>query len=339
MDGSTDDRKEFQIDFFRLTRLLKDNIKILAALSAIIMTIAAMALFMTPNKYRSVASILPSGQTDKYAAIKEIAGVGSSVFNNDENSSLLFQPILQSRQVGEAVLNTEYQFMADGSEKKATLGDYFGDNNPEILLNRLVAITSISIDKKTGVISVSVETRYPQLSQAILQQTLEELDNFNMHKRRSSARENVRYLGKELAAKEKELVDAEDSLESYQMANRDWDNSADPEILKTLSRAKRDIEIKSKAYLFLREQYEIAKLEEQKDIPIVRILDSPSLPTLKSGPYRFRVILLSGLAAFILAYLSIIAFASIKRGKRDRTLIPTPVTRRNRIPLPHESKI
>ena len=75
-----------------------------------------------------------------------------------------------------------------------------------------------------------------------------------------------------------------------------------------LGRHKRNIEINSQTYLLLREQYEMARLTAQKDVPIVRILDMPSLPTLKSSPRRTIIIILSGMVAFILSFGFIIGF-------------------------------
>ena len=80
-----------------------------------------------------------------------------------------------------------------------------------------------------------------------------------------------------------------------------------------LGRLKRDIEINSQTYLLLREQYEMARLTAQKDVPIVRILDMPSLPTLKSSPRRTIIIILSGMVAFILSFGFIIISDAFKR--------------------------
>jgi len=154
----------------------------------------------------------------------------------------------------------------------------------------LDGITNIDLNKKTGVIKISVKTRYPGLSQALLNNILAELENFNMYKRHSSAKESVRYLERELANMEKELKMAEDSLEAFQMANRNWYNTTNPGLLKILSRLKQDVEVKLKTYIFLRSQYETVRLDVQKDIPVVRILDTPSLPVLKSIIACFLVI-------------------------------------------------
>ena len=96
------------------------------------------------------------------------------------------------------------------------------------------------------------------------------------------------------------------------MTNRDWDITTDPEVIKTLSRLQRDIEVKSRMYTFLIEQYEIAKLDVQKDVPIVRILDNPSLPTISSGPKPVSAVLLSGAVALVCMIFLVIAYESLK---------------------------
>ena len=54
--------------------------------------------------------------------------------------------------------------------------------------------------------------------------------------------------------KEKELIAAEDSLESFQIVNRGWASTSDPILLKKLSRNKRDVLAKLNTYKFLKEQ-------------------------------------------------------------------------------------
>jgi len=71
--------------------------------------------------------------------------------------------------------------------------------------------------------------------------------------------------------------------------------------LKELGRLQREVDVKSATYAMLAREHEMAKLDVQKDIPIVRLLDPPSLPTMKSGPFRRNLILLSGIVALLLA--------------------------------------
>jgi len=93
----------------------------------------------------------------------------------------------------------------------------------------------------------------------------------------------------------------------------DWAVSSDPAITKMLSRQQRDIEVKSKTYLFLRQELEIAKLDVQKDVPIVRILDQPSLPAEKSSPHRTLIMAVCGVLSLFAILFFIVVLEALKK--------------------------
>ena len=303
---------EAEIDLFALTGLFVKRKKWIAATVGSVIIIATVILLVLPYKYTSTASILPSGTIDKMSGLKELAGFGSFP-STDENSSELFPVILRSHLIRDAVLNKEYSFTHQSKPMTLTLAKYFNQDNPDKLREALTRITSVSMDKKNGVISVTVETKYPEFSRDILNQYLGELETFNLHKRRSQGKDNAQYLTRQLKEMQRELEQAEDSLEQFQLVNRDWAASSDPEILKMLSRLQRDIELKSRTYFFLRQEYEIAKLDAQKDVPIVRILDRPSLPTKKSGPHRGLAIVVCGMASLFATLFFVVVFEALKK--------------------------
>ncbi|MFH2035110.1 MAG: Wzz/FepE/Etk N-terminal domain-containing protein [Candidatus Zixiibacteriota bacterium] len=299
-----------ELTLFGLTRLMLKNIRLMVIFSLIVMTVVAVKVYLAPNYYISTASILPSGKVDKFSELKQLAGLGNS--ESDENSSELFPVILASQTICDAVLNKSY-LTDSGLDESIDLQEYFGTDNPDLLRDALAGITTVYTESQNGVIRLEVESDSPVLSQALVSEYLNELENYNLNKRQSRAKENEKYLARQLVQLKAELEQLEDSLEQYQMANRNWDLTNDPEILKTIGRFKRDISVKSTTYIFLQEQYSVAKLDVQKDIPIVRLLDKPSLPTMKSGPRRKLSILLSGVAAFLFIALFAIAREAVSK--------------------------
>ncbi len=249
------------------------------------------------------------------AELKSLAGL-SSMMMSEENSSTLFPVILRSELVRDAVLAQTYTFKHRGKPVELTLPDYFETHEPDELHEKLAENTAISTDKKTGVIELSAETRYPGLSQAIMQAYIEHLEQYNLHKRRSQARNNAQYLARQLEQATDELTAIEDSLCAFQLVNANWSMTSDPEILRELGRLQREVEIKNTTRLFLVQQLEAAKLEAQKDVPIVRILDHPSLPTIKSGPARSRMVLFGGLGAFLCLSLYLVGYEIFTRRTR-----------------------
>jgi len=310
-----------QFDIISTGRYMIGNLRLLILAAVVCMMLAGSILYFIPNKYCSNASILPSGKGDNLSLLKEMTGLSGLGSENNENSSTLYPKILNSRQIKEAVINYHYSF-GTTTQTGFTLKEYFGTTIDEYLLRKLDNITSVDQDKSTGLITIAVTTEYPGLSQAIVRQYLAELENYNLYRRKSSGRERIKYLDRELAERKTELKQAEDDLEQYQMANRNWDMTTDPEILSNLIRKKREILAKSETYLFLKTQYDLAKLEAQKDIPIVRILDNPSLPLVKSGPQRLMIILLSGLAGITTMVLYLLILITFKN---SRKLIPDKI--------------
>ncbi|MCK4856408.1 MAG: hypothetical protein KAT58_00405 [candidate division Zixibacteria bacterium] len=305
-----------EISLFELASTLLRRKKLLVGTVFAVMCLTALYVIIAPAKYQSYASILPSGEVDKMADLKSLAGLTAPIYTIDESSSKLFPTIIWSQLIQDAVLEKTYSFVHNDERMTTTLSDYFNRDNPDKLRKLLTGITSVGTDRKTGVIYLTVETMYPDFSRIVLNEYLVQLEGYNLHKRRSRAKENVAYLSCQVKDIKQELEDAEDHLYQYQRENRNWAESTDPLIVKQLGRLQREVEIKSQTYLFLVQEHEIAKLDAQKDIPIVRILDQPSLPTLKSGPRRAVTVLLAGIIAFIAVLLLIITGDALSRRSR-----------------------
>ncbi|MGO9648149.1 MAG: GumC family protein [Terriglobales bacterium] len=60
----------------------------------------------------------------------------------------------------------------------------------------------------------------------------------------------------------------------------------------------RRAKIQETVFEVLTKQYELAKVEEAKELPVIKVLDNPQLPERSSGPPRVRIILIGTLLAF-----------------------------------------
>ncbi len=302
-------------DLYEIMRVILKRRKLIALIVASVMIVTAAATLLISNRYISTASLLPSGETDSMADLKSLVGIVTPSARS-QNSSILFPVILQSQSIRDAVAQASYTFSNRGHDTTLSLSSYYGTTNPDYLRSALAAATTVDMDKKTGVITLQVETKYPGLSQAVAERYLDELETFNSHKRRSQARENASYLERQMNDKSQELQVAEDSLEQFQRVNRGWPGSSDPELAKLLGRLQRTVDILSQGYMYLRQQYEIALFDSQKDMAIVRVLDKPSLPNVKSGPRRSMFVLAAGAFAFF-GSLVWVLFTDIRRPRRS----------------------
>ena len=307
----------YEIDPAALLTLLVRKRRPIIWTVGVVGILAAILMLLTPNRYSSTAVILPSGKSDNLSALKAMAGLSSLMGSGDANSSVLFPVILGSQLVRDSLLSKTYEFVHEGEPMKLSLVEYLGIEDPDRRRQALAAMTRVKSETRTGEISVSVETEYPGLSQALVSEYLTRLESFNLHSLRSEATERVRYLSRELAEREAALRAAEDSLETYQSRNRNWAATSSPVLLKDLVRLKRDAEAKTQTYAYLLQEYEIAKLDAQKDIPVVRILDRASLPTVKSGPHRTLTVLAASAVAFVLAVFAIFGADLVRQWRRN----------------------
>jgi uncharacterized protein involved in exopolysaccharide biosynthesis len=72
-----------------------------------------------------------------------------------------------------------------------------------------------------------------------------------------------------------------------------------PQLLLEQERLIREVQINSTLYTELKKQFEIVKIEEIKNIPIINIMDAGSAAARKERPKRFMILLLSTLFGFI----------------------------------------
>ncbi|MFZ1683003.1 MAG: Wzz/FepE/Etk N-terminal domain-containing protein [Candidatus Zixiibacteriota bacterium] len=266
--------------------------KLTYAITAASVSLTLVICLLIPNKYTSTAALLPTTNNDQISDLKELAagtlgdlGLGSLKQVSDQ-SSALYPQILSSRTISEAILKRSYKYDDDGAQKSITLSEYVEQPNIDLELTALSELVGIWQDRKTGMVYLSVTTTYPELSANIVHAYLDELNDYNVNKRQSKARANQQFMARRLDEIKHELAQAEDSLLAFKEQNRNFDNSADPELQLELQRRERLAMVKSEEFGFLTKQHELARIDAVKDIPVVNVLDSGSVPIMKSWPRR-----------------------------------------------------
>lgn len=345
-NGPNDDdgaRKNFdlQLNLFDLARSLIKARKFIIVTTLTVVFLYAGYLFLQPNQFSSWATILPSGKSGGgMSALKSLVGFASPMMAADENSSILFPVILRSNTIVDAVLKQTYSSSNGDNQEPVILSEYYDQANRDKLRRALRESTRIQSDNQTGEIDIAVETDYPWLSQAVLTEYLTQLEDFNLNKRQSAARNNKVYLEKQLEQNKIELCKAEDNLEAYQKANLDWAGSGSPEIQKETGRLQREVQTRSSSHLMLTQQFEVAKFDARKDVPIIRILDEPSLPVMKSGPFRrnmiiFAFFLTASISCFLVIVRDLISGNLTGTHKRELDLLGEEIS----ITFPRSSRI
>jgi uncharacterized protein involved in exopolysaccharide biosynthesis len=103
-------------------------------------------------------------------------------------------------------------------------------------------------------------------------------------KKITNASEQRKWIETRLKQVEQDLRNSEEQLKDFREKNRRVLDS--PELLLQQQRLARAVEINSTLFIELKKQYELAKIEEIKNIPIVNVLDPARAPVRKAGPKR-----------------------------------------------------
>ena len=313
---------EFQYSFSpELLNLLQSLVKrrkwIYLFVGVTVLTTVIFCLFL-PNRYTAKAVILPSGGTaDELGGLKQFAGLAGdfsfgSAGLNSENSSYLYPEILRSRLVSEAVINKVYQYPQGGKKRSQNLFDYFKAKKMDNAVQALAQTTDFDLNRRTGVITISATTTNRYLSAAIANEYINQLEKYNLATRKSKAKENEKFISQRLEEVKEELKQAEDNLENFQLRNRNFNTASSPELAMEMARLKREVEIKSKVFLTLTQQYELARVEAKKDVPIVQVLDYAKAPEGKSGRNRKFLILISFLLSSFMGIAIVLSLEAAK---------------------------
>ena len=148
-------------------------------------------------------------------------------------------------------------------------------------------------------------------SQIIAAQTeLEVLKQFGTEKQREAVMLNARIkeLQNQLAAIGKGKRPENDATGSYpKVQATDFYLSFDdlPRLGLQLMRLTREAKLQEKLYELITAQYEIARIEEAKDVDTIQVLDRAVPPQKKDSPKRTRIVLVSTFLAFIGSILAV----------------------------------
>lgn len=277
-----------------------------------------------PNQYASTASFiartsatlnLPSGLLGAAASLGlERGGDYSPKFYTDLLGS---RPILQS--------TAQHLYPASPGDS-LHLASYvaqagFGSQAPAVGLNNAIKYLANHIgaseDVRSNLITLSVRTRRPDLSQAVATQLLEALDSLNVTFRQHQSRDLREFYESRVQETRAELDSSEAAVRSFMQRNR---VASSPSLQFELQRLQRGADLKQTLYATVMQQYEQARLQEARAVPTLTVLAPPFLPVEKAYPPRRLIValgLLGGLLVLLLQIKLIEAWRTFRRSQAD----------------------
>ncbi len=135
---------------------------------------------------------------------------------------------------------------------------------------------------------------------------VEELNKFNVERRRSQSGEERIFTERRLQEVRKELADAEDELVRFLQRNRQFSEFS---VASVGARSlERKVQMKQEVLATMSRSYEEARINEVRDTPVLTVIDRAEPPAWKSFPKRTISVLVAlvvgGVLGIGLAYLA-----------------------------------
>jgi len=262
-------------------------------------TIAALIAFTKAPIYLASASFIPQNQSDPTrSGLANLAGQFGVALpgSNQALSPEFYSRLLKSRELLIRVA-ADTIVVREKAGRRIPFLDLFEISGPterarqeqgvRVLTGTLV---NVSVAKPTGVVELSVGTRWPSVSLAIVTDLINGVNDFNQRMRQEQAGAERRFVEGRLEIAGADLRASEDRLEDFLRNNRQFANS--PDLTFQRDRLQRDLTLKQQMFTTLTQSYEEVRIREVRDTPVITVVESPSVPTLPESRRRGTAILL-----------------------------------------------
>jgi len=284
-----------KIDYLEIISLLWSKRKFIIIVTFIFTAVISGLTFLITPTYLSSASILPEMDKGKLGPLGDLAALAGINVGGEVIMVKLYPDILKSEAVLKKIIEKKYN--SKYFNHPVDLYEFFGieEDTPrrtlEVILKKMRNLLDIDLSQKTGLLTYSIETKDPQVSADILNNLTESLNNFLLTKRTSNATEQRKWIERRLEEVKNDLIKAENELKNFREKNRRVTDS--PQLLLEQERLVREVTLQTTVFATLKQQHEVAKIEEIKSVPIINVLDEAKPAAKRNSPKR-RVFALVG---------------------------------------------
>lgn len=233
-----------------------------------------------PNIYTGTTRILPPQQSQSSAGalLNQLGGLAGMAGGSlgIKNPNDLYVAMLKSRTIMETVA------------KRFGLQKVYEQKTMTGALQMLESSTRI-VSGKDGVIAVEVDDRDPQLAAAMANAFIDELNKLMQTYSLTDASQKRTFFEQQLRQAKDRLTDAELVLDRTPSTSLEYLD------------AVRNLKYQEAVWEILAKQFEMSKMDEAKDFPLIQVLDKAIPPERKSKPKRSLIVMLVTLVAFFLA--------------------------------------
>ena len=286
-----------------LTEQLK--VIVLTTFISVFLTFTYVQFIQQPQYVSSAKVLLPStgggGNLGGLAGIASQFGVNvpTSGVSADLSSTSIFPELLRSRTFAEKILDKKFYTKEFGKELSLLAILTHGNDPPKVGRDTLVTSALGALggmlefnQGSSGSFSViRAIANEPIFTKELAEVALAELEALNRFYKSQTVNEKASFIANRIASVENDLESSETRLKEFNEKNR---QISSPALQLEQDRLARDLEIQKGIYLTLKQQFELAKIEEIQGASVVQVLDKPQIALGPSNKKLKLSVLLAG---------------------------------------------
>ena len=273
----------------------------LVTFALVVCAAGALAIFL-PDQYRATVTILPTSSSQIPGVLSSLRAVGNLL----EDPSNPNEPFYGRIAVSDTVLNRMIERDWPALEHRTSLYELLSIDCPsELPSDSLLCaqelkevlredVISFSRDALTSFMTLSCTfAGEPVVASRLANALVEEIDSLNRRMSQRDARAQRIFVEERLLEVEQNVQSVESALVDFLSANRDYTSS--PALSQEYRALMRLADANQAMWIELKRQHELARIEENKNLTSIRVLDWAYPPQEPTGPDRI-VIMMVGVA-------------------------------------------
>jgi len=266
--------------------------------------VAIVYLVFAPLQYTAKVTMLPQQQNANLGVLGQLAGLSGTNLGSSGSNEELYAKIVMSDRILDLVLQKKWKYR--DAEQPLTVFEIFDAEYPadDEAARRRAAfkvkkrlrekVLAFSRERLTGYMTLRVTIpKDPTLAAALANFLADALDEYNRDFQVEKATEQRTFIEGRLQQVEQNLHASEANLTRFMQNNRAYQTS--PTLMQQHGELQREVSAQTSIWVELRRQLELAKIDENKELVSIFILDDASVPVKPSAPRR---LLISCLALF-----------------------------------------
>lgn len=289
-----------------------------------------------PNLYKPKAAMLindTSASSGVSSALNSsglggLASILGASSSGPSNSSLA-QYLVSSPSIQDAIIDKFYRADIESShikqiEELKAKGKYEPEKDNWIFpltatRDSLSKKIETSFSSSTGVFTISVEDKDPQLACDIINFTVDLLEKRFVEIGIDKNKLSVSNLEKNIDIAYNNILDLQKKIKmlDYSLSNPSDYYDSDKSFVMDINMLKLELGVQEQIYSSLKTQYESLKVSMASEKPVFQILEYAQIPDVKTGPSRGKLCVLVTFAAFFFSICLVYFINFIKKLKAD----------------------